>query len=91
MLELLLWAAPLLSVCGGGAVDRIEEGVAVVVLDAGPVAYLPAALLPGAREDDVLSCRDGAVVVDHDETEARREATAEIIERLRAKAREVAP
>ena len=64
-------------------VDRIDEGVAVLVLcgGAGKTITLPSSLLPdGSKEGDIVSL---SVQPDPDATEAERAQVAATIERLR--------
>jgi len=58
-------------------IDRFEEEYAVVELEDGSMAYLPAKLLPGAREGDVVEIK-----VDQAETARRKR----LIQELRKKA-----
>jgi hypothetical protein len=64
-------------------VDRIDEGVAALVLcsGAGKTITLPYSLLPkGSKEGDIVSL---SIQPDPDATEAEREQVAATIERLR--------
>ena len=64
-------------------IDRIDEGVAVLILcgAAGKTITLPSSLLPdGAKEGDIVSL---SVQPDPDATQTERAQVAATIERLR--------
>jgi hypothetical protein len=66
-----------------GFIDRVTDGIAVVLLEGGGRAYVPAAALaPGARPGGLVECEIRAVPPPADADEAQ--AMAELIARLRA-------
>jgi hypothetical protein len=57
-----------------GAIDRIEEGIAVIEFDDDSRAEVAASeLWEGAKEGDRLVCEDGGYAFDPEDTAARRE------------------
>ena len=64
-------------------IDRIEEGVAVLISEEGKAERLPLAALPaGAREGDWGRLADGVFLPDAIETEKRRTEIRGLLEDL---------